>query len=370
MNNQGEVVFVGSLSGQGDAGVWKGDGSRLESVAIAGQKVAISSGEAVFSHFKAATLNSRGDVVFNSVLAQDPRGDRLEVAPGDSRTIRNVSMLVATSPPFQATTVPGSGSEDGMFRAINAQGQLAFAAVFEDGTSGVFVSQLPGEPPQLRAGDANQDLSFTQEDIVRVVSQAKYLSGERATWGEGDWNGAPGGSVGRPPPGDGAFDQHDIIAAVRSATYLTGPYSAIRVDHESAVGRVSIGYRAETGEMWLETGGDELSAINISSSTGVFTAQVAENFGGIFDIDSDSTIFKATFGGSFGSIHFGEIARPGLSRDFLINDITVAALTTDGDELGKTGLIYVPEPATLLLAIIVAMIALLSRRLQWMSTAC
>jgi hypothetical protein len=78
----------------------------------------------------------------------------------------------------------------------------------------------------LRAGDANQDLQFDQLDLVQVQVAAKYLNGQPATWGEGDWNGAPGGSRGDPPPGDGRFDQLDIIAALSAGVYLTGPYAA------------------------------------------------------------------------------------------------------------------------------------------------
>ena len=77
----------------------------------------------------------------------------------------------------------------------------------------------------MRAGDADQDFDFDQLDLVQVQSAAKYLTGELATWGEGDWNGAPGGRVGRPPPGDGLFDQLDIVAAQQAAIYLTGSYT-------------------------------------------------------------------------------------------------------------------------------------------------
>ncbi len=65
---------------------------------------------------------------------------------------------------------------------------------------------------KLQAGDANMDLKFDQLDLVQVQIAAKYLTGQAATWGEGDWNNAPGGSVGNPPPGDGQFNQ--LTAAV------------------------------------------------------------------------------------------------------------------------------------------------------------
>ena len=63
------------------------------------------------------------------------------------------------------------------------------------GNSGAaqFVVMTGGEP-MLQAGDANMDYEFNQLDLVQVQIAAKYLTGAAATWGEGDWDGAPGGS--------------------------------------------------------------------------------------------------------------------------------------------------------------------------------
>ena len=83
------------------------------------------------------------------------------------------------------------------------------------------------EEGRLQPGDADQDLDFDQLDLVKVQVAAKYLTGQAATWGEGDWNGAPGGTVGNPPPGNGLFDQLDIISALSAGKYLTGPYAAM-----------------------------------------------------------------------------------------------------------------------------------------------
>ncbi len=62
---------------------------------------------------------------------------------------------------------------------------------------------IPGTPtgPALQAGDADQDLENDQLDLVKVQIASKYLTGQPATWGEGDWNGAPGGRQGSPPAG-------------------------------------------------------------------------------------------------------------------------------------------------------------------------
>jgi probable HAF family extracellular repeat protein len=96
---------------------------------------------------------------------------------------------------------------------------------FYDNDDGDFHGFVGTLPPMLQAGDADQNLQFDQLDLVNVLAAAKYLTGQPATWGEGDWDGAPGGTPGNPPSGDGVFDQTDIIWALAPAHYLTGPYA-------------------------------------------------------------------------------------------------------------------------------------------------
>ena len=140
---------------------------------------------------------------------------------------------------------------------------------------------------RLQAGDADMDLDFDQIDLVQVQIAAKYLTGQAATWGDGDWDGAPGGEQGNPPTGNGLFDQLDII-------------SALGLD-------------------------------------------------GSFDNAADNNIFKATFGSSFGSLSFGAVAQTGLSEALVINDLTVVGSLDGGGGLGDVDLIYVPEPSALVL---------------------
>lgn len=84
--------------------------------------------------------------------------------------------------------------------------------------------------PALQAGDADQDWDFDQLDLVQVQVSGKYLTGEPATWGEGDWNGAPVMFSAGPPVGDGLFNQLDIVAAQQAGLYLAGSYAAVQVD--------------------------------------------------------------------------------------------------------------------------------------------
>jgi hypothetical protein len=113
-------------------------------------------------------------------------------------------------------------------------------------------------------------------------------------------------------------------------------------------------YNAATGEFAVDAPvGMELTSINIDSTSGIFIGQPAANLGGSFDNDSDANVFKATFGSSFGSLSFGNVAQPGLDEEFLLGDLTVVGSLQGGGALGEVDLIYVPvpEPSALMLAI-------------------
>lgn len=204
--------------------------------------------------------------------------------------------------------------------------------------------------PPLEAGDADQDYDFDQLDVLRVLQGAKYRTGLPATWGEGDWDGAPGGSAGEPPAGNGVFDQLDIIAAQTPGIYRTGKYAAIRPGGTEQDQQTSIGYDATTGEVWVDAPANtELTSINIDSSAAIFTGDPAGNLGGSFDNDEDDNVFKATFGSSFSSLSFGNVAATGLSESFVLEDLTVIGSLAGGGDLGDVDLIYVPEPSTVVL---------------------
>jgi hypothetical protein len=217
---------------------------------------------------------------------------------------------------------------------------------------------------ELLAGDANQDLAFDQLDLIQVQQAAKYLTGQPATWGQGDWNGAPGGRVGMPPVGDGLFNQLDIVAALGAGTYLSGPYAAIIKGGHRGDAQTSIVYDAGTGELAVDApAGQQLTSLNIDSAAGVFTGDAAANLGGSFDNDADNNIFKATFGSSFGSLSFGNVAQSGLSEQFVLNDLAAVGSLAGGGDLGNVDLIYIPEPAGA--ALLAVGIVALSLAMRW-----
>jgi hypothetical protein len=178
LNAAGHTAFVGTLqNGLGgvtfsnDSGIWSDRSGALELVAREGSQAPGTPSGANFDFMPRSSasivLNSAGQMAvfaslrsgsggvnsFNNsgIWAEDVagvlrlivrRGDLLEVAPGDFRTVSSLS--------FRGD----SGNEDGRGSGFNDLGQVAFIATFTDSTSGVFVSNLATlpEPTALTLG--------------------------------------------------------------------------------------------------------------------------------------------------------------------------------------------------------------------------
>ena len=197
----------------------------------------------------------------------------------------------------------------------------------------------------LMPGDANQNLEFDQLDLVQVLAVGKYRSGLPATWGEGDWDGAPGGSVGNPPAGDGLFNQLDIVAALAGSVFLSGPYASITSEGSAGDEQTSLVYHAATGELAVEAPvSKNLTSINIVSAGNLFTGDRPPVLDGAFDNFDTSNVFKATFGGNFGDLDLGIVLPGGLDQAVLLADLSVVGSLSGGGDLGDVDLIYVPVP--------------------------
>ena len=238
------------------------------------------------------------------------------------------------------------------------------ANTIDDPTTWNSITLVAGDDaPALQAGDADQDLDFDQLDLVKVQIAAKYLSGGAATWGEGDWNGAPGGTVGNPPAGDGLFNQRDIIAALAADTYLTGPYVAVKQGGTKGDGQTSLVYNAGTGELSVDApAGKELTSINITSAGNKFIGDKPAALDGAFDNFAADNVFKATFGGSFGSISFSNVLPSGLSETDVAADLSAVGSLAGGGDLGEVDLVYIPEPSTLIITALATLGMLISVR--------
>ena len=135
--------------------------------------------------------------------------------------------------------------------------------------------------------------------------------------------------------------------------------------------QTSIVYNRETGEVAVDAPrGRELGGISIDSGAGILiTEQVCSvaqelgiRLGGEFIRCPVEDIFKPPSFPRFGSISFGNLAQPGLSADFLLNDLTVVGSLAGGGDLGSVDLIYVPEPSTVVLFVLGLSVYSLRRR--------
>ncbi len=312
-----------------------------------------------FSH----TVNARDDGSLRLF------GGTFEIFADNGDALRGTYEDFIYSAPDAGEIYRGSGPFEisggtGQFAGASGQGSWSAMARFTSDSGGtadhIWQGSLTILPaalmPPLQPGDADQDLNFDERDLVRVQQAAKFLSGQVATWGEGDFNGAPGGRPGSPPAGNGLFDQLDIVAALRGGTYSTGPYAALAGPGMAGDGQASIVYHAGTGELAVDApAGTQLTSINIDSAAGIFTGDAAQNLGGSFDNDSDNNIFKATFGSSFGSLSYGNVAQPGLAESLVLSDLSVVGSLAGGGALGDVDLIYVPEPSAAILILLGAL---------------
>ena len=228
--------------------------------------------------------------------------------------------------------------------------------VFNSATGEVTLSGQAGV--LLKAGDANQDLQFNQGDLVQVLGANTYLTGADATWGTGDWDAAltPAGpgTQGNPNPGDGRFNPNDIVAALQGGAYLTGPYAALSGAQGSlGDGQTSLVYDQSTGELSVDApAGKELTSINITSADNKFVGDKPAVLDGAFDNFATDNVFKATFGGSFGSISFGNVLPAGLSEADVTADLTAVGSLAGGGDLGAVDLVFIPEPASMVLMLL------------------
>ncbi len=165
LNAHGELAFLGKLSGTGvdasnDMGIWRYGADRRLSLVVREGDIAPGTGGAFFSGiFREPTINAAGQIAFvadltgsgidnsNSfgIWVANPmddmlepiirKGDPLEVAPGDWKTIASLGF-----------SIDGSGNEDGRRSGFNDSGQLAFSATFTNpfgnyyGGGGIFVA--------------------------------------------------------------------------------------------------------------------------------------------------------------------------------------------------------------------------------------
>lgn len=111
-------------------------------------------------------------------------------------------------------------------------------------------------------------------------------------------------------------------------------------------GQTSVVYDASTGEISLDAPiGQSLTSFHLVSASGIFTGDPPLNLDGSLDGSLATQIFKVTFGGSFSDLTFGTVALPGLSRAFLLADLSAEGSIEGGGSLGSVDLVFIESAA-------------------------
>ena len=167
------------------------------------------------------------------------------------------------------------------------------------------------------------------------------------------------------------FNQFDIIAANPAGVYLQGPYAALVSEGTMGDGQTTLVYDPVTGELAVDAPfGQELTSINVTSASGMFVGGKPAVLDGAFDNfaednvfkATEDNVFKATFGGSFGSISFGNVLPADIAADDLAADLSAVGSLVGGGDLREVDLIYVPEPTTAVLILVGALGLIVVRR--------
>jgi hypothetical protein len=165
LDNRGEVAFRATIDGPGvdetnHEGLWIGKSEHLALLARTGDHAAGTPDGVAFDgflpYFGGLELNDFGQAAFTAyfrgddvpgvavgIWATDRSGElqliarvggSIEVAPGDLRTIQQLSLVS-----------DGTGNGDGKPSGLNNRGQVAFWALYTDG-EGIFVSDVAAVP--------------------------------------------------------------------------------------------------------------------------------------------------------------------------------------------------------------------------------
>ena len=205
INDAGQVAFEARLTGSdvnilNEKSIWLKTVGVPELVIRGGSQAPGTPAGAEFGSFGPLVLNSRGQLAFTANLfiprqfgrdgpffgnpeggvnssnssglwATDTsgalrliarEGDVLQIGPNDFRTVASLNFTGST------------GNGDGLASGFNDRGQIAFAAGFSDGSSGIFVS----DSVSVLLGDVNQDELVNFLDIptfISILSDGEFL---------------------------------------------------------------------------------------------------------------------------------------------------------------------------------------------------
>ena len=191
LNDSGHTAFIGFLAGpdvnfNSDVGIYSNASGSLVEIAREGAPAPGEDSGIVFDFLFRPVLNASGQIAFesrlagpdfsfsNGIYATDVDGQLVEIArTGELFDVNDDPLVDDLREIVSLSLFANIGDGNGGASPFNDQGQLAFAAFFNDGTSGVFVSNLVATavPEPILLGDVNLNGTVGFDDVPLFIDR-------------------------------------------------------------------------------------------------------------------------------------------------------------------------------------------------------
>lgn len=166
-----------------------------------------------------------------------------------------------------------------------------------------------------------------------------------------------------------------FIFALATVFALTSVASAAVTEGAPDDGLRSVFYDASTGEVGINPDGLGTNVFQILSASGIFggpdSGSIDFPAGGALSSDQQGEIAWTTFGVGINDVYsFGNVAQPGLEKDFLLQDLSITFAAAVGTPNLSGDLIFIggstnpiiPEPTSLALMSLAGVLGFRRRR--------
>lgn len=104
---------------------------------------------------------------------------------------------------------------------------------------------------------------------------------------------------------------------------------------------IALHHAASSGRWRLAApAGTRIVALNLTSSTGIFTGGAPLNLDGRLDRRTPVHVFKLAIGSSFDEVDLGALSAAGLTSEEIVKDVTARVMLIDGTQLSRIRLVH------------------------------
>ena len=305
---------------------------RLES-GLALESIDIMSATGIFTGIDPVNLDGENDIDSDSRIFKHDQNGFSNIDFGDVASSGWSSEFLATDLTVSATLFGGEATDD--IEILAEPDMRVTTVLFNTDTRELSVSTdvvlseiVISSTWGIFTGDAAQNLGGPDDIDTDTTIRKQDSSG---------FTSVSFGSVGAADL-KSPFVVEDLSV---TATRLGGaPLENIQIVVEPA--EVNLVYHAATGELELRTP-FTLDTFEVTSNGGSFFGTNCENLASLFDVCTTAKYFKLDPRG-FGSITLGMVLPPGLTRDFLVQDLRIDGSFKGGGNIRPVEIVVIPDP--------------------------